>query len=82
MGIVIGIVIGLVVGGGIGIVATTTVLRDKLLAKSKQVLVDAEEKAEVIKKDKILQAKEKFLQMKSEHDKQVQERKQRYRYCG
>ena len=74
MGIVIGIVIGLVVGGGIGIVATTTVLRDKLLAKSKQVLVDAEEKAEVIKKDKILQAKEKFLQMKSEHDKQVQER--------
>ena len=74
MGIVIGIVIGLVAGGGIGIVATTTVLRDKLLAKSKQVLVDAEEKAEVIKKDKILQAKEKFLQMKSEHDKQVQER--------
>ena len=72
--LVIGIVIGLIVGGGTGIFATTSVLRKKLLAKSQQILVDAEEKAEVIKKDKILQAKEKYLQMKSEYDKQVQER--------
>ena len=72
--LVIGIVIGLIVGGGAGIFATTSVLRKKLLAKSQQILVDAEEKAEVIKKDKILQAKEKYLQMKSEYDKQVQER--------
>ncbi len=72
MEIVIGI-IGLVVGGGIGIFATSTVLRNKLLAKSQQVLLDAEEKAEVIKKDKILQAKEKYLQLKSEYDKRVQE---------
>lgn len=72
--LVIGIVIGLIVGGGAGILATTSVLRKKLLAKSQQILVDAEEKAEVIKKDKILQAKEKYLQMKSEYDKQVQER--------
>lgn len=72
--LVIGIVIGLIVGGGVGIFATTSVLRKKLLAKSQQILVDAEEKAEVIKKDKILQAKEKYLQMKSEYDKQVQER--------
>ena len=72
--LVIGIVIGLIVGGGAGIFATTSVLRKKLLAKSQQILVDAEEKAEVIKKDKILQAKEKYVQMKSEYDKQVQER--------
>ena len=70
--LVIGIVIGLIVGGGAGIFATTSVLRKKLLAKSQQILVDAEEKAEVIKKDKILQAKEKYLQMKSEYDKQVE----------
>ena len=63
--LVIGIVIGLIVGGGAGILATTSVLRKKLLAKSQQILVDAEEKAEVIKKDKILQAKEKYLQMKT-----------------
>jgi len=72
MEIIIGI-IGLVVGGGVGVFATSTVLRNKLLAKSQQVLLDAEEKAEVIKKDKILQAKEKYLQLKSEYDKRVQE---------
>ena len=74
MNILIGVIIGLVVGGGLGIFITTNILRNKLLAKSQQVLVDAEEKAEVIKKDKILQAKEKYLQLKSEYDKQVQER--------
>lgn len=68
------ICIGLVVGIGAGIAATTTILRNKLLGKSQQVLKDAEEKGEVIKKDKILQAKEKYLQMKSEFDKQATER--------
>ncbi len=71
---ILGIIIGFVVGGGAGVAATTTILRNKLLAKSQQVLKDAEEKGEVIKKDKILQAKEKYLQMKSEYDKQVNER--------
>ena len=68
------IIIGLIVGAGAGIAATTTILRNKLLSKSQQVLKDAEEKSEVIKKDKILQAKEKYLQMKSEYDKQANER--------
>ena len=67
------IIIGIVVGAGAGIWATTTVLRNNLLAKSQQVLQDAEEKGEVIKKEKILQSKEKFLQLKSEYDKQVSE---------
>ena len=52
---------------------STTILRNKLLAKSQQVLKDAEEKGEIIKKDKILQAKEQYLQMKSEHEKRVSE---------
>ena len=68
------IIIGLIVGAGAGIAATTTVLRNKLLGKSQQVLKDAEEKGEVIERDKILQAKEKYLQMKSEYDKQAAER--------
>ncbi len=54
--------------------ASTTIMRNKLLKKSQQVLKDAEERGEVIKKEKILQAKEKYLQMKSEHDKMVNER--------
>jgi len=74
MNIVIGIVIGIIVGGGVAVWLTTGVLRNKLLSKSQQVLKDAEEKGEMIKKDKILQAKEKLLQMKSDHDKQVNER--------
>ena len=72
--IAIGIIIGIIVGGGVGVWLTTNTLRNKLLAKSQQVLKDAEEKGEMIKKDKILQAKEKFLQLKSEHDKQVNEK--------
>lgn len=67
-------IIGLIVGGGCGVLLTTTALRNKLTAKSQQVLQDAEEKGEVIKKEKILQAKEKYLQLKSEYDKQVVER--------
>ncbi len=70
----IGIIIGIVVGGGVGVWLATNALRNRLLAKSQQVLKDAEEKGEMIKKDKILQAKEKFLQLKSEHDKQVNEK--------
>ena len=73
------IIIGLVAGGALGMWVTTTVLRNKLLAKSQQVLKDAEEKGEVIKKDKILQAKEQYLQMKGEHDKRVNEQNQKIR---
>ena len=42
--IIVGIIIGIVVGGGLAVWLTTTVLRNKLLAKSQQVLKDAEEK--------------------------------------
>ncbi len=77
MNITIGIIIGIVVGGGFGIWAATSFLKKKLLAKSEQVLKDAEEKGEVVKKEKILQAKEKYLQLKGEYDKQVAERNSR-----
>ena len=81
MNIIIGIVIGIVVGAVAGFVAASKIENNKLLAKGEkmiergnEVLKDAEEKGEIIKKDKILQAKEKFIQMKSEHEKQVSER--------
>ena len=67
-------VIGLAVGLGVGIALSATKLRNALEKKSVQVLKEAEEKSEILKKEKILQAKEKFLQMKAEHEKQVQER--------
>ena len=77
--VVLYIVLGVIVGGGVGMWLTTGVLRNKLLAKSQQVLKDAEEKGEILKKEKELQAKEKFLQLKSEHDKRVNEQNNKLR---
>lgn len=68
------ILIGLVVGLGVGILLSHTSLNNKLEKEGRVLLKEAEEKAEIIKKEKMLQAKEKFLQLKSEHEKQVQER--------
>lgn len=62
--------LALVVGG----LLTATMLRKQVLAKSNVILEEAQEKAEVIKKEKILQAKEKFLQLKSEHEKLITEK--------
>lgn len=70
-------VIVAIVFTGIGIYIATTRLRDALTKKSAKILVEAEEKAELVKKERILQAKEKFLQLKTEHEKQVQERNSR-----
>jgi ribonucrease Y len=62
----------------IGVVAGFLIAGSKLNAGSKRerdnLIKEAEVKSEAIKQEKILQAKEKFLQLKSEHDKQVQER--------
>ena len=77
--VVLWIIIGLVVGAGVAVWLTTGVLRNKLLAQSQQVLKDAEEKGEVIKKEKELQAKEKFLQLQREHDKRVNEQNNKLR---
>ncbi|OYU95376.1 MAG: ribonuclease Y [Bacteroidetes bacterium B1(2017)] len=43
-------------------------------SKSQQIIKEAEEKAEIMKKDKLLEAKEKFLQLKAEHEKEVNSR--------
>nr|NQU89696.1 ribonuclease Y [Bacteroidota bacterium] len=63
-----------VIGLALGLLLATTVLKKRLEGRSSNLLKEAEEKAEVIKKEKILQAKEKFLQLKGEHEKIVNER--------
>ena len=72
--VIVYIIIGLVVGLGVGILLSHTSLKKKLEEEGRALLKEAEEKAEIIKKEKMLQAKEKFLQLKGEHEKQVQER--------
>jgi len=67
--IIIG-VSGIIIGGLI----TGTILRKAMDRKRDMILKEAMEKAEMIKRDKILQAKEKFLQLKSEHEKYIHEK--------
>ena len=56
----------------------TYLLWNKLLAKKKESIIrDAENEAEVIRKEKILQAKEKFLQLKTDHEKMFNEKNNR-----
>jgi ribonucrease Y len=57
-----------------GVVIGLTIVKKATEKKTNQILKDAEAEAEVIKKEKILQAKEKFLQLKSDHEKYIQEK--------
>src|SRR5215211_3979389 len=47
---------------------------DEAEAQAKKIVSDAEARAETIKQQRQLEAKEKFLQLKGEHDKEVHER--------
>jgi ribonuclease Y len=69
MEIVIAIV-AFLIGGG----ASWVLIYRALRSRSQKIIREAEIEAEVIKKDKILQAKEKFLQLKSEHEKEINAR--------
>jgi ribonuclease Y len=68
--IIIGVVIGVIGGAVIAFILQKSVLK----AKSSSILKEAEVEGEAIKKDKILQAKEKFLHLKNEHEKAVRGR--------
>ena len=61
-------------GMAIGVVIGTFILRKLNAKKTEKIIRETEEKAEVIRKEKILQAKEKFLQLKAEHEKVINER--------
>jgi ribonuclease Y len=60
-----------------GMVITYFIYQEYLKRKSMNIIREAEVEAEVIKKDKILQAKERFLQLKSEHEKAINEKNQK-----
>lgn len=71
--LIIGVIAGFLGGGTL-----SWFLWDKALKSRKLKIVrEAEAEGEVIKKDKMLQAKEKFLHLKAEHEKQVNERNQK-----
>ncbi len=64
------IIIGAIalVGGGF---LSFFILQRALKSKREGIIRDAQAEAEVLRKDKILQAKEKFLQLRTEHEKQI-----------
>ena len=63
-------VVGLLLGCGIGYFITIFVLKSRVAAKIKE----AEEQGDNLKKSQLLEAKEKFLNMKAEFEKEVQAR--------
>ena len=70
MEIIITGIVTLLIGGG-----ASYFLWEKILSKTKQkLLADAEIQAEMLKEKKMLQAREKFIQLKSEHESYINER--------
>ena len=70
----VSLLIGLFVGAAIAAVATVLIRRMVLRGKANEIIESAKIEAEKIKNEKILQAKEKYLSLKAEHEKQVNER--------
>src|SRR5690554_7541112 len=69
MEILIG-VLAFLLGGLVAWIIITQALK----SRSQKIVKEAEAEAEVIRKDKILQANEKFLQLKAEHEKEINSR--------
>jgi len=68
------VIIAAIGGVAVGFFIGMVLLRKSIEKKSAQIVRDAINEAEMIKKDRILEAKEKFLQLKSEHERNVNER--------
>jgi ribonuclease Y len=58
----------------VGYLIASTLLKKSIEGKAGNLLKEAEKQADQLKKDKILQAKEKFLELKSEHEKVINTR--------
>jgi ribonuclease Y len=62
------------ISAGLGVLGCILVRNFILKGKKEEILKNAEAEGEAIKKEKIFQAKEKFLQLKSEHEAYINER--------
>src|SRR5688572_24962120 len=67
---IVGIVAGIVAGKIIFAKDTKKQVEDAE-QQAQRIIADAQMQAETLKKEKILEAKERFVQLKSEHDKEV-----------
>ena len=62
----------------VGSVISFFILKNANVSKSNSILEDAKKEAERIKKDKILQAKEKFIELKSQHERSINEKNREF----
>jgi ribonuclease Y len=69
----IALILGIVAGKFIFKADTRQKIQEAEL-ESKSILTNAQSQAETLKKEKLLEAKERFVQLKGEHDKEVMER--------
>ncbi|CAM3756842.1 ribonuclease Y [Flavobacterium gelidilacus] len=72
--IIIGVVVGIALGFGIAKLLEKSNVSNLIKNAKKEatsILKEAKAEGETIKKDKLLQAKEKFLELKSEHEKEI-----------
>ncbi len=68
------VLLGLAAGVVIGRFLLRKLLKNQEVGaqnKAKKILKDAETNAEILRKDKLLEAKEKFLQMKADHEQEI-----------
>ena len=75
----IALIIGFIAGAVIALAAYIIIRKSVLKGKRDEILEKAEIEGEKIKNEKILQAKEKFLSLKAEHDKTINERNNQIR---
>jgi ribonucrease Y len=71
------ILIGLASGVVLGRFLLSQLFRNQEIGaqnKAKKILKDAETNAEILRKDKLLEAREKFLQMKADHEQEINTR--------
>jgi ribonuclease Y len=76
MEIAIYVIVGLV-SLILGVVASVTFMKNALMKKSQDIIKEAKAEAEVIKKDKVLEAKEKIMHLNAENEEKFQQRNSR-----
>ncbi|MCU0395851.1 MAG: Rnase Y domain-containing protein, partial [Chitinophagaceae bacterium] len=69
----VSLIAGLVAGKFL-FTASTKKQLEEAEAQAQKIISDAQATAETLKKEKLLEAKERFVQLKAEHDKEVLER--------
>lgn len=67
-------IVGVIIGGVAGWLVTLAVLKSMANSRAKAIIEDAQREAEVLKKNKVLEAKEEEIKIKAEAEKQANQR--------